>query len=206
MKKLLCLFAICFLLISGFSQSTVSFVETKQAFVTTGQSNMKGTEPYLKYFLRDYLIITCSVGKTSVLEWQKGTPNYENCLGKVGTAKINGYEIIGMFHYQGEKDTKIQTTSRSWDVLTMRFFDDFRHDIGASNIRVVYAQLGYPIAAMDVPYWNRVMIKQTNLRSLDPTLRMIVTKDITPYCRNIHWCPDGYKEIAKRFILSYFAP
>jgi len=171
------------------------------AIVVTGQSNARGTEPYIADLFPEYLIIDCSVGSTSAAEWQKGGVLYDNCADAVMQAKNNGYEIVGLFHFQGEADTGTYENASTWKTLTRKFFMNFRVTVGEPDLPIVYAQIGAKPAGDGREYWETVKVQQKNLNRDFPEFKIIYTDNITPYCPEdgLHWCPAGYERIAKRF-------
>ena len=127
-----------------------------------------------------------------------------NCLIKTLTGFLS-ISISAIFFYQGETDSSSMNVASNWKTLFYRFANNFSFDIGNKDIPFIYAQLG---KGLFVPkrYWGRISNMQRLIQLEHPEkYHMIYTKDITPYCpeNSPHFCPDGYREIARRFVEKY---
>ena len=202
-KLLMSICLLVSLITSGFSAQPiiVSSDPLPPVIVLTGQSNMKLSSPYID--LPGYQKIDCSRSGSSVSQWQRGELFYNNCL-----QKVEGRNIAGIFHFQGERDSYNASTYSQWSNLTLQFFNDFREDTDSYGVKIVYAQIGTPPTDMSRPYWRNIQRQQARLYELDSTLRRIVTYDITPYCpaQGPHFCPNGYQIIADRFEDAFLSP
>lgn len=169
--------------------------------IVTGQSNGKGTGKALAKLLPNYTIINCAVGGSSVLEWQKGETNYNNCLAEVLSALENGATLRGLFHAQGEHETNTEEKASQWKTLTRKFIKNFLAQISHNNLPVAFAQLG-PVPYLERPYWEYLQRQQNKLSVENPEFKMVVTKDIKPYtpANGLHWSQTNYSIIAKRVI------
>lgn len=180
-------------------------ISEKKAIILAGQSNMGKAAENIRLLMPDYWVINCAVGGTSILTWQPGQDQYNNCLEVTQSAQENGYAIEGIFFYQGERDSPNPEISRSWKRLFYRFVNHFRKDIGI-NAPVVFAQLGSKPIQDGRRYWN--VIKNMQRLSVSETkgLFIIETEDIKPYCPidGVHFCPEGYAEIAQRFVDEFY--
>lgn len=192
MKKLILLLILLFFCVSA--------TLPKQAILLAGQSNMAKSANNIIALMPDYRIINCSVGATSITTWQKGEVQYDNCLALVKRFQADGYIIKGIFWYQGEQDTKERIIASQWKSLFYAFVNDFRTDIGV-RAPVIFAQLG-AMPVMGREYWANVKYQQRISASDNRQLYMITTSDIHPYCPTlaVHFCEDGYKIIASRFV------
>lgn len=169
--------------------------------VLTGQSNMVLSADSISALMPDYVVVDCSRSGSSIMEWQAGKPLYESCVSKVRSQIERGGEVVGIMHFQGERDT-YSTVAFRWKTLTLRFFRDIRRDIGAPAIPIVYAQIGKKPTDKPRPYWYRIQRSATELQIGHPNLYMIITNDLEPHCPRggVHWCPEVYPIIAGRFV------
>jgi hypothetical protein len=167
--------------------------------IVTGQSNGKGTGNALVTLLPNYTVINCAVGGSSILEWQKGEANYNNCLAEVLSALENGATLRGLFHAQGEHETNTKKRADQWKTLTRKFIKNFLAQISHKDLPVAFAQLG-PVPDINRPYWEYLQRQQVKLSVENPEFKMVVTKDIRPYTpvNGLHWSPSHYSVIAKR--------
>jgi len=200
MKKILRKYSLLLFFFVIFIPHQISNAVEKAVIVLTGQSNMARSASNITALLPQYDVINCSKGGTSVTQWQRGNALYEECLGKV-----EGRNIAGIMHFQGERDSYDPIVYSQWSALTLQFFDDFREDTNSSGVTIVYAQLGTPPTDRDRPYWRNIQSQQAYLYLSDPTLRLIRTYNITPYCPETgpHWCSAGYVTIAQRFVSKF---
>ena len=170
--------------------------------IITGQSNAKQTGNALVNILqaRHIGVINCAVGGSEVTEWQKGSANYMNALFAANECLEAGDRIVGMFHMQGEAESGNIIKAAKWKVLTLKFFRQFRVQIGLPDLPVVFAQIGPKPTDLLRPCWGMVQNKQTALNYEWPEFRMIVTSDIKPYspAEGPHWSSLGYMTIAQR--------
>lgn len=178
----------------------IASTSPKQAIILAGQSNMGKSAENISLLMPDYLVINCAVGGSSITTWQKGQIQYENCLTKVLNIQEDGYVIEGIFFYQGERDSGNYDVARLWKLYFYRFVNNFRVDIGI-QAPIVFAQLGVKPLQDGRLYWSTIKNLQRLSESEDKEIHMIYTGDIKPYCpvSAVHFCPDGYVEIANRF-------
>lgn len=176
----------------------------KKAIILAGQSNMGKSAAEIRERMPDYKIINCSVGGSSITSWQRNQENYDHCLKMVKAVQRDGYVISAMFFFQGEKDTVSYNTSRLWKRLFYSFVFNFRKDAGV-RVPVIFAQLGKKVEGHR--QWNRVQNLQRLSANDSKQLYMITTDDIVPYCpaQGPHFCPEGYTEIAQRFVDKFNA-
>jgi len=169
----------------------------KAIIVLTGQSNMARSAPYITKAMPEYTVVNCAKGGTSVAQWQRGAAVYQNCV-----TKLQGRKVVAIFHFQGERDSYDEVVAPQWTMLTQQFFDDFREDTNSPGAKIVFAQLGTPPTDRERPYWRSIQSQQANLERNDPTITMVRTYNITPYCpiEGPHWCGAGYIEISKLFV------
>ncbi len=190
-------------------------VESKLAFVLTGQSNMVLASDKIEALIKtkygsQTLAVKCAVGGSSILRWQKGADLYEACLQMTRAAIADGYTIEAIFLYQGERDSHDSDVGPVWKKYFYSFAKDFRWDlegatVGKITIPVVYAQLGKYPTDRPRPYWDDIRKQQDEAVVNHPNLFLIRTWDIAPYCpaSGPHFCPDGYSIIAQRFVSGY---
>lgn len=200
MKKLLKKYSLVLFFVGVFIPHQISNAVEKAVIVLTGQSNMARSASNITALMPGYDVINCSKGGTSVTQWQRGNALYEDCV-----AKVQGRNVVGIMHFQGERDSYDPVVYSQWSALTLQFFDNFREDIGADGVTVVYAQLGTPPTDRDRPYWQNIQSQQAHLYESDATLRLIRTYTITPYCpaTGPHWCSAGYVTIAQKFVSKF---
>lgn len=173
--------------------------------ILTGQSNMVLSADAIAARMPGYTVVDCSVGGSSVTRWQRGDLIYDRCVAAVRAEIVRGGVVVGIMHFQGERDT-YSTVAFRWKTLTLRFFRDIRRDIGAPAIPIVYAQIGKKPTDKPRPYWYRIQRSATELQIGHPNLYMITTSDLEPHCPSggVHWCPEVYPKIAGRFVTMFY--
>lgn len=181
--------------------------------ILTGQSNMVRSADAIKALMPGYTVVDCSVGGTSVTQWQRGDLIYDECLARIKAEIAQGGVVAGIMHFQGEADTGAgdYDAAIQWDVLAYRFVNNIRLDVGgtAKKVPFVYAQLGRkPTDLPERPYWHLVRAKQVELTEEHPAsnLRMVATWNLEPHCPEggVHWCAEVYPVIAQRFVDKFY--
>lgn len=174
--------------------------------VLTGQSNMDRSAEYITALLPGYEVVNCARGGTSVTQWQRGQKWYELCVDRVLELKNEGYTVSAIFHMQGERDSYDPIVAPQWRAFTYQFFSHFRQDTNSIGVPVVTAQIGTLPTDKPRPYWGLIQEQQEDIPLNHPTLYLIHTSDIVPYCpvQGPHWCPEGYAEIAARFVGEFW--
>ena len=197
MRKLIKKYSLILFFVGVFIPHQISNAVENAVIVLTGQSNMTRSASNITALMPGYDVINCSKGGTSVTQWQRGNALYEDCV-----VKVQGRNVVGIMHFQGERDSYDAKVAPQWSVLTRQFFNNFREDVKANGITVVYAQLGTPPTDRSRPYWQNIQSQQAQLLQYDSTLQLVRTYNITPYCPTTgpHWCSTGYLVIAKRFV------
>ena len=192
---------ILLILIIIFTFSSLALSIPKQAIILTGQSNMGKSAMFIRELMPNHRIVNCSVGGSSITEWQKGEYNYEKCLQIVQILQRDGYKIAGIFFFQGERDSHSPLIAIRWKWFFYKFVNNFRSDISERKIPIIFAQLGKK-APIQPGTWGIVQFQQRRSQSSEMNLYMIKTNDIEPYCQELspHFCPEAYPIIAQRFV------
>lgn len=187
------------------------FLNVFMIIVLTGQSNMVKSAYAITKMMPGYTVVNCAVGGSSVAQWQRGQPIYNRCVAKVKAEIERGGVVVGIMHFQGERDTREDSRmiASQWDDMTYRFLSAMRTQFHARKAPIVYAQIGTAPNDSLHPYWSLVQRKQIELRIEHPTARlwMIKTSDLEPHCPDggVHWCSEVYPVIAQRFVNTFLS-
>lgn len=138
------------------------------------------------------------------MEWQKGEILFERCVDKVRELQGQGYVFRAIFWYQGERDSPNPVIAYRWKQLFYRIINNFKRDTGIKNVPIILAQLGRKPLQDGRAYWHVIQTQQRLAVQRD-NFYLIQTRDIRPYCPydGVHFCPEGYSEIAQRFISRF---
>lgn len=149
--------------------------------------------------------IPCAKDSSTVQEWQKGEPLYEDCLFMIKQAILSGAEINGILVSQGEANTSSKELADSWIPLwenslynLMTDYGDLEHSTG-----VIFAQLGYDPLTTRNTHWQYLHDIQTKILLNNPTFKMIVTDDLGKKPDNIHFTTTSNKIIGQRFASAW---
>lgn len=155
-------------------------------------------------------LIPCARGASSISEWQRDLSDqtlYGACLKRARAASPLG-QLAGVLFFQGEQDAvdatrypKYHPLPGQWSQLFAAFVHDFRADLGAPDLPVVFAQLGPTPQGDDFPNWE--LVKQQQRSTQFPYSAMIVTDDLQ-YFDGLHFTVDSYRIIGSRFAQAYW--
>lgn len=186
------------LLISVFALTSPAHAASKTIIIVVGQSNATGAYPYLQELAVNNIVVNCAVGGTSITQWQRGEPYYEQCVRIIKRYMERGRMVEWIFFMQGEKDTLDRDTAYAWLELFYSFENSFREDLGI-DAPLIVAQIGSLPILNNHPYWAVVKNQQANIPNV------FSTTDIKPYCppEGVHFCDAGHAEIAERAIETF---
>lgn len=151
-------------------------------------------------------LVPCSVGGSSISEWQKGRPLYDACLERISAA---GGNVAAVLFFQGERESANpelyggETVTEGYAQLFEQIILDLRDDIGPFPL--IYAQIGAFPELLSEHYvrdaWATIQEEQAII-SLDCSA-MIETADLS--WGNVHFDNAAYDEIGKRFFDAFLA-
>jgi len=156
----------------------------------------------------DWLIgvVHCSKGGTLIKRWQRDLKRnslYGSCVNRAREAAKEG-EIIGVIFQQGESDAIRPKGNRpfspdTWGILFKKMITDLRHDLGISQLPVVYTQMGKNKSDRFVN-WTKLQAQQANA-NVDNSI-MVKTDDL-PLKDYVHYTADGYRTLGARYAKAY---
>ncbi len=154
-------------------------------------------------------LIPCAKGNSSLFEWQRSLSDetlYGSCLKRIRAASTVG-EVAGILFFQGEADARDPKQNRKKTLLPDEWADNFavvvndwRTDLNAPDLPVVFAQIGTTTAPDKYPNWVTVQDQQQRIHL--PSVAMIKTDDL-PVRDDVHFTNDGYRMVGQRFAEAY---
>lgn len=89
-------------------------------------------------------VLPCAVGGSLISRWQRGADCYDAALTAMLAAMREGYEPGAFLFYQGQSDalTAYSATAPYWGASVVQMGLDFRMDIVAPTLPIIYATLG----------------------------------------------------------------
>lgn len=155
-------------------------------------------------------LIPCAKNSSGIIQWQRDLSDqslYGSCLKRAHAASTMG-QLSGILFFQGETDAADPVRYPEpvphpfdWAKLFEAFVTDFRTDLQAPEIPVVFAQIGPNAHSENVPNWEAV---QTQQASVDlPKTAVIVTDDLA-LLDGLHFTADSYRIIGRRFAEAYW--
>lgn len=156
-------------------------------YLLMGQSNISNmpiayiSDPLARLIPPGGYVFQTAEGGTSLAQWQKGQPLYENALSVYRRHKHLG-KIAGIFFWQGEAESAAgpQVEAETWAARFTQFVADIRQDTGEPNLRVVFMQVGL---LNSYPYAQTVKQQQASISI--PNVIMTTTAGYAPD-------PDGH--------------
>jgi hypothetical protein len=146
------------------------------------------------------MLIPCAASGTTIAQWQRGQPLFENCVTLTRGALKHAW-FGGVLFFQGESDATDQGVS-AWPRLFKTFARDFRTTVG--NAPLVYAQIARP---PETPEWQAfqepwLLMRAAQARIRVPDSAVVRTSDL-PYgvdaASQNHFSPEAYTKIGERF-------
>lgn len=190
--------------------------------IAIGQSNMGLNQPNIETSLKrnygaDNVVLTkCSVGGSSIAEWQPGTPNFVNAVNKVKANQALGYEVKGLFMVHGERDARIGTPQQEYTDKMINTLEKLHAAIGLPSMPIIYAQLGALPSGFKNAKWQAIRWAQHYVLQARPFYKMFQTISLGPYeneppfchyhdnIKDTAWVGTGYKEITWAFMSRFF--
>lgn len=155
----------------------------------------------------DIGLVPCAVSGSTIEQWQKGQPYYNDCLNKTLAALATqpGTYISGLLFAQGEANTYTQASADGWTNLALAFARDFRTDAGNLAVPFLYAQLGKDPLLPTHPYWTYLQGLQATLQnpSVYPYIRMVKTSDLPNNAQHFADA-ETYSILGRRFASVYY--
>lgn len=142
--------------------------------------------------------VQCSVGGTSIYQWQPGQTLDTQCNNIVSTVlkKYPGSKVAGVFFWQGEYDA--HENNVPWTSL---FETMVAHDrvVWGTTLPYVFCQIDtdqfFGQAAL-YPQWDYIKAQQAAVPTTIAT--MVTTDDITDIADSVHVGPSGLTTIGQR--------
>ncbi len=155
----------------------------------------------------DVGLVPCAVSGSTIEQWQKGQPYYNDCLNKTLAALATqpGTYISGVLFAQGEANTYTQASADGWNALALAFARDIRTDAGNIAVPFLYAQLGADPQLPTHPYWTYLQTLQATLQNpaVYPYIRMVKTSDL-PTNQQHFANAETYAILGRRFASVYY--
>jgi hypothetical protein len=160
----------------------------------------------------DWLIglIPCAKNSSSINAWQRDERTsslYGSCLKRARLAMAYG-KPAGLLFYQGETDTtdpglypdKRIGDPAEWASRFAQMVSDWRSDLGAPGLPVVFAQLASNGDPTSFIHWEAIRAQQASVTL--PNVGMIRTDDLE-LGDAVHLTVAGYLEVGRRFAEAY---
>ncbi len=149
-------------------------------------------------------LVPCSKGGTPLHFFlkERGTGRdtlYGSALYRAKQAQKVG-ELAGILFFQGEGDAtkRPEAFGAKWGENFTRFVHDFRTDLNAPNLPVVFAQVGTSDSKASIR-WEEVKVSQAKVKI--PHVTMIKTDDLKRLDA-VHFTTPSQEEIGRRFALA----
>lgn len=154
-------------------------------------------------------LIPCARGSTAISQWQQNPDEdtlYGSCLKRIQAAAPMG-ELAGILIYQGENDAVdpalwpgVYLDPPTYADRFSRFVTDFRTDLEAPELPVIFAQIGQHRRPEAFIAWEEIQQQQATVDL--PCTTMILTADL-PLGDFVHLSVDGYRDAGRRFAAAY---
>jgi hypothetical protein len=154
-------------------------------------------------------LIPCAMDDTTIQDWGRNLSDetlYGSCLKRARTASTMG-SVSGILFFQGESDaldpkknSELNLSPNQWADKFTVFINDWRSDLGLTDMPVVFAQIGTNTRPNRYPNWEVVQEQQSSVRL--PFCKMITTNDLT-LKDTVHFTTESYQIIGRRFAEAY---
>jgi hypothetical protein len=154
-------------------------------------------------------LIPCAMDSTTIYDWGRNLSDktlYGSCLKRVRTASTMG-SISAIFFFQGESDAldpkknpELMLSPDQWADKFAIFINDWRSDLGLTNLPAVFAQIGTNTRPNRYPKWGVIQEQQSSVRL--PFCKMIITNDLA-LTDTVHFTTESYQIIGERFAEAY---
>ena len=141
--------------------------------------------------------------------WRKSLSEntlYGSCLKRVRAASTMG-QVAGLLFFQGEADAidpalyqESALFPDEWRIRFELFVNDWRDDLAAPDLPVVFAQIGRHAAPNIYVNWALVQEQQRSVEL--PFCQMITTADLV-LADPVHFSPESYTILGRRFAEAY---
>lgn len=154
------------------------------------------------------LIAQCSVGATSIYDWQPGGTLFNQCVDIIENVKrdVPNMDVAGILFWQGERDaSNASSPNVQWAALFKNMAKQFRIYLGNAKIPVIYCQLDTHEQfgqEANYPYWNEIKVQQA--RANLSYAQMVKTDDITTLADSVHVDTSGLFLIGERMAQTYY--
>lgn len=177
----------------------------KYLFLSMGQSNAWLMYPALKEGLIDYYgsdrarVDVVAQGNTEISAFQKGTPLYQNCVGKVLQAKADGFIFAKLFIWIGETDARLGQSS-TFKQKMVDFIYNLRLDTSTQPkiYFFIIGQCPHPEDAQLAENWRAFQQMQADITLSMPNYTAIFTHNFSNYPPDVpHRSTGDYEKLAK---------
>ena len=156
-------------------------------------------------------LIPCALQDSLINDWQRDLSRdslYGSCLRRVQLAQEMG-ELAGILVYQGESDgldplqfAEREVSAETYTLKFTQFITDFRSDLRAPNLPVVYAQIATTQWPDVFTHWE--LIQEQQAAVILNCSRMITTDDLA--LRDFaHLTKEGYQTVGSRYASAYLS-
>lgn len=142
--------------------------------------------------------LNCAVNGSPISSWMPGQKNYQNCLTQINQT---GKPIAGIIWWQGEAEAEGMDgiePANNWTQSFTTLMTHFRSDLNNPSIPVLYTRLSNRNAGL--PYLDKMIGAQNEVHIQNA---MLITVDDIPVLDGLHYSPDNYTLLARRFANSF---
>ncbi|KAH7523671.1 hypothetical protein FEM48_Zijuj06G0036600 [Ziziphus jujuba var. spinosa] len=143
-------------------------------------------------------LVPCAIGGTTIDEWAKGTPLYNQMVRRARTSLVGGGRIRGLLWMQGESDTNTLPDAEAYKPKLEKFFNDVRFDMMSPMLPIVQVA----IASAEGPYIDVIRKAQLglylpNVVTVDPKIFAVIQPD------KLHLTPQSQVKLGTMMADAY---
>lgn len=148
------------------------------------------------------VLVPCAEGGTSIVNWQRWQPLYNDCMRRTRDAVRRGGVAKGILFAQGETDALFHERGDYWAERYQSTIRDMRRGLAAPSLPVVHTVIGKDALPGQFVAWKTVQRQQR--RQLNSHDAAVKTSDL-PVSGWPHYSVEGYRMLGRRMARAWAA-
>lgn len=152
-------------------------------------------------------LIPCAVGGTSLDQWKKGSPLYQDAIRRAklaiqSTGKVNA-RLRAALWLQGESDINPKLNA-TYEARLVQFIDDLRADLQQPNLPFIACTIGEMVKPQALKNTKAINQQLLALPEKRPLCACVDARDVTSHIGDqLHFDTAAQQKIGKRFAEKY---
>ena len=147
-------------------------------------------------------LVPCAVGGTLLSRWSKGGDLYSNAVARAKVARKDGI-LTGVVWHQGENDSILEETARTYGERLQQMFRDLREELGEPNLPIVVGEIGeFLYTRKDptrTPYAKEINAALDEIPAKVRNTACVKASGLTHKGDEVHFDTKSQHELGRRF-------